>query len=650
MKKSSIFCVFAGLLSLAASAFVSCDDGEIIEKHNTLKVSPKTAITLKASGNEDVVLNVETDAETWSVEKTDWILAKQDGATLKVNAEANTTDAPRPGRIIIKAGNATPVKIDVMQEIAEEGETVLSVTPSDAITFEAKGNKAVELTVTTTAKDWSFTAPDWIDATKAENKLSVNAKDNAGDERNGEIVFKTSESDAVVKIAVSQKAGAVAGETVVATVKVTDKAPIKFTHNATEPVVKVVTVELDKATSTNVSVKFSFDAPHVMEYNLMNDTEFETFPEKLFSVENDGVLTINAGETSANINVTLTPGAEIAYVTEYMVPVKATAQSANVTVNKEATYANFFVSKVSSKKLRNICYFEVNDCNPLNALELILEDGQPFFDAVVLFAGNINWNSEKEEVYMNANPNVRALLDGTDVYLQPLRKKGIKVLLDILGNHDQAGLAGLSDYGCQKFGEHLAQVCLDYKLDGFGFDDEYSNYGGSGQWFTSPSSQQAARLCYETKKAMTKLVPWETWMHLYYLGYIHSGMPSVNADGAVHEPGSFIDNVCADYNQSASPVKGMGINRCAGTSIQLNYGGSMSAYGAKNIMDQGYGWIMWFAYDPSGTGTVSSNRSHSFRSFNETAQGCYNQKILPIKNVYNKISEGVYDPTPHPVQ
>lgn len=650
MKKSSIFCVFAGLLSLAASAFVSCDDGEIIEKHHTLKVSPKTAITLKASGNEDVVLNVETDAETWSVEKTDWILAKQDGATLKVNAEANTTDAPRPGRIIIKAGNATPVKIDVLQEIAEEGETVLSVTPSDAITFEAKGNKAVELTVTTTAKDWSFTAPDWIDATKAENKLSVNAKDNAGDERNGEIVFKTSESDAVVKIAVSQKAGAVTGESVVATVKVTDKAPIKFAHDATEPVVKVVTVELDKATSTNVSVKFSFDAPHVMEYNLMNNTEFETFPVKLFSVENDGVLTINAGETSANINVTLTPGAEIAYVTNYMVPVKATSQSANVTVNKEATYANFFVSKASSKKLRNICYFEVNDCNPLNALEVLLEDGQPFFDAVVLFAGNINWNAEKEEVYMNANPNVRALLDESDVYLQPLRKKGIKVLLDILGNHDQAGLAGLSDYGCQKFGEHLAQVCLDYKLDGFGFDDEYSSYGGSGIWFTTPSARQAARLCYETKKAMTEKVPWETWMHLYYLGYIQSYMPSVTVDGVTHEPGSFIDNVCADYNQSAAPVTGMSLDRCAGTSIQLNFGNSISASKAKGFMDQGYGWIMWFAYDPSGTGSIRSNRAHSFNQFDNVSQGCYNQKLQPIKHVYNKISEGSYDPTPHPVQ
>ena len=103
---------------------------------------------------------------------------------------------------------------------------------------------------------------------------------------------------------------------------------------------------------------------------------------------------------------------------------------------------------------------------------------------------------------MKANPNVQALLDNSEELLQPLRKKGIKVLLDILGNHDQAGIAGLSDWGCEQFGKELAQICLDYKLDGIGFDDEYSRYYGSGKWFAGPSSQQAARLCYETKKAM----------------------------------------------------------------------------------------------------------------------------------------------------
>ena len=148
---------------------------------------------------------------------------------------------------------------------------------------------------------------------------------------------------------------------------------------------------------------------------------------------------------------------------------------------------------------------------------------------------------------------------------------------------------------------------------------------------------------------MKELCPWETWVHLYYLGYIQSSLPSVFIDGVEHKPSEFIDNVCADYGGSARPVNGMGLSGCAGNSIQLNYGNSISSSGAKALMNQGYGWIMWFAFDPSGTGTVSNNRSHSLRQFRNVAEGCYEQSVRDPKNVYNKISEGQYDPTPHPI-
>ena len=43
----------------------------------------------------------------------------------------------------------------------KEGETdTLSVEPSDAIVFQASDNEDVRLTVTTTAKDWEYTAPE----------------------------------------------------------------------------------------------------------------------------------------------------------------------------------------------------------------------------------------------------------------------------------------------------------------------------------------------------------------------------------------------------------------------------------------------------------------------------------------------------------
>lgn len=648
--------LLASAFAICSGSFVSCNDSDDTDTPNTLKVTPSTGITLQADGNEDVVLTVETDAADWTFEKSaEWISAIKAGNQLKVNAEANMTEAVRPGRITIMAGNAEPVKINVMQAGVQAGEIVLSVTPASAIEFEAKGNQPVELTVSTNAPDWTFTYPEaWMTAEKNGNKLTVNAKDNTGEANVGQIVVKSSEGDKSVRIAVSQKAGEedpdVPGDKIVGSLSAAD-AKVEFAHDATEAVVKTLTFTLEKAAAADVQVELVFDAQHVEEWNFDNNTEYEVFPEGLYSVANDGILTVPAGETSASVEVTITPDAEqIAYVTTYMLPLQAVAKSANVTVKADAAYADFLVSRMSSKKIRNICYFEVNDCNPLNALEYVLEDGQPFFDAVVLFAGNINWNAATQRVYMAANPNVQALLDNSEELLQPLRKKGIKVLLDILGNHDRAGVAGLSDYGCQEFGRELAQICLDYKLDGIGFDDEYSSYSySSTEWFAGPSSKQAARLLYETKKAMKELCPWETWIHLYYLGYIRSNLPSVTVDGVTYEPASFVDNVCADYGIAASPVGGMDKSGCAGNSIQLNYGYSIGADAAKSLMDQGYGWIMWFAFDPSGTGTVSSNRTHSLQQFRNVAQGCYGQSVLDPKNVYNKIREGEYDPNPHPI-
>ena len=50
------------------------------------------------------------------------------------------------------------------------------------------------------------------------------------------------------------------------------------------------------------------------------------------------------------------------------------------------------------------------------------------------------------------NPNVQFLLDNNEQFLQPLRKRGMKVILGILGNHDAAGVAQTVRYG-------LPRVC-----------------------------------------------------------------------------------------------------------------------------------------------------------------------------------------------
>lgn len=56
------------------------------------------AIEFKAGDNQDVVLTVKTDAKSWAFEKNgEWIVAKQDGDKLTVNAQANTTESRTSG-------------------------------------------------------------------------------------------------------------------------------------------------------------------------------------------------------------------------------------------------------------------------------------------------------------------------------------------------------------------------------------------------------------------------------------------------------------------------------------------------------------------------------------------------------------------------
>ena len=924
MKK--LLMLLAGTLAISSVGLVSCKDSGDADKQNTLRVRPAADILFKADGNEDVVLTIETDAKAWNFEADEWITTKQDGNTLIVNAQVNMDETPRSGRIAFSAGNAQPLRINVKQEAAEE--IVLGVEPSDPIAFEAAGNKAVELTVTTNAADWTFTYPeDWMTAEKSGDKLTVNATDNEGDARVGKIVVTTVGGEKSVEIEVSQKACDIpgslstedettfefpaeeaeavkkvltftlakaaatdvqvevrfnearveeyntaheteyeafpvealtiadeglmtikAGETVASievtvnpseelivgttymiplqaevktegiiveddaqyvdlfvskaakedpisgSLSMTDAPEIKFPAENAEAVKKELTFTLEKAAAEDVQVEVRFQADRVGDYNTEHETEYLAFPVESLTIAGEGIMTIGAGKTSATLEVTVNPGADLVAGKTYMIPLQAVSKSGDVIVNKEAQYVDLFVTKEEPQqevytltmttsdptninfsayetlsqrlkvtytldkpapeamkfqiivdearvneynsangtsygvypgdikgtisnlpytatiskgsksgstyisvypssesgsfmaplkavpqtaglvakdgaqyidlfiskeapigggdgKIHNICYFEVNDCNPLNALEYLLEDGTPFFDAVVLFAGNINWDAQKGKVYMHANPNIQALLDGSNTYLQPLRQKGIKVLLCILGNHDASGVAGLTDYGCEQFGRELAQICRDYQLDGIAFDDEYSNYGSmSNDWITFPAAARAARLCYETKKSLKELCSWETWVHLYYLNNIKSSLPSVTVNGKTIMPGEFIDNVCEDYyNGPAKPVMGMGLSGCAAASIQLNNGMSMDGPTAKSYMDQGYGWLMWFAFDPSGTGTVSSNRTHALQQFRNVAQSCYGQSVQDPKNVYNKKGEGWYDPTPHPI-
>lgn len=523
----------------------------------------------------------------------------------------------------------------------QENDT-LSVEPSIAIEFEAKDNEAVRLTVTTTASEWTYTAPEWIEAAAEGNVLVVNAKENTtGDERIGRIVFNAGNAEPV-KITVSQLTGKegpdqpVTGDKVAVKLVSTDKT-LDILTKTKERITLNVTLSIEEAVAYPVEVELFVDKDHLSEYNYVNKVETELFPEDKITLSQSS-LVINAGETQVSTTVTLDPS-ELEFATSYLVPLYV-KNVRNAQVKQSACRVNYTVLRQNDREVKNVVYIEVNDCNPLNCLEYVLEDGTPFFDAVILFAANINYNQDNDVVYLHNNPNVQALLDETDVYLQPLRKAGIKVYLGLLGNHDAAGLAQLSDWGAKEWAAEVAEACKTYKLDGVNLDDEYSSSPDlSNKWFTRPSDAAGARLMYELKVALKKACPWPTEVSFFDFGSLYT-VPEV--DG--HPQSEFIDFHVANYGLASSPFGDLTKKQCSGASIELNKGYTISQSKAEQIKNDGYGWIMWFAFDPSGTGSVSNNRTHSVNQFKNVARGCYGKELKNPTGVYNKIKEGKYDP------
>lgn len=395
--------------------------------------------------------------------------------------------------------------------------------------------------------------------------------------------------------------------------------------------------KLSQTPRKGVDVVVSADADYLTEYNKIHNTDFKLFPVSNVSFGRNGVLLLAPDETeSISVDVTLTKSDDLTVGETYVLPVKAVSTTEGITLSSKAQHAVLLIKPLAKQSdtfkgegaLKTVLYLEVNDVNPLNALEFVLQNsGKLFFDEVVLFSANINYKAETGRVYVFNNPNVQFLLDHNEEYLQPLRKRGIKVILSILGNHDQAGVAQLSDTGARMFASELATYCKAYNLDGVGFDDEYSGWPDlNNPLFTSPSASAAGRLFYETKKAN----PDKTVMYYQY-SLLGDWMPDI--EGV--RPNEYVDYIVPDYGASANPLPGMTLKNCAGEAASVASSGAPSVFQdevrARRAKALGYGYYMIFSLDPNNY----ASRNQVIRCQN-ICRGLYNDELVAPTHYYKK--------------
>lgn len=318
----------------------------------------------------------------------------------------------------------------------------------------------------------------------------------------------------------------------------------------TEPVTGEVRVALSAAAGRAVDLKLSYDASLLEAYNEANATAFEALPEEAVRIEADGALLVGPRTTQSDpLQVRVEPSPALEVGKTYALPLRLASLTDGIEVSASQGSCLFWVKvlgeRPSTQKdtgMITVCYVEVNENNPLNALEWRCErNDKPLFDIVNLFAANINWIEEEGRVGVVLNPNVQHILANRDKYIQPLQDAGMRVSLTILGNGDGTGVANLSDETARLFAEDLRAIVDSYGLDGVDFDDEYSKYSqfpirpGCVEYGAGPY----ARLLYEVKRLMPdKLVT------VYQIGQAMWGFKSM-VDGV--RPGDFIDYAYSDY-------------------------------------------------------------------------------------------------------
>ncbi|MCD8072087.1 MAG: DUF1735 domain-containing protein [Alistipes sp.] len=376
-------------------------------------------------------------------------------------------------------------------------------------------------------------------------------------------------------------------------------------------------VGLTQAPASTVTVTVWFDAAYLESYNKEHGTNFERYPASMGAFSGEGQMTIGAGALeSSRVEMTVAASSSLDQDKTYVIPVAVSTATEGIFLKEQASHCIYLVRDMrhlsdcfkGDDLPKGYLFYEVNDTNPLNALSWELEDGRLLWDVVVLFAANINYHQEDQRPYIQCNSNVQYLLDNNEIYLQPLRKRGIKVLLGLLGNGDQAGLAQLSDSGAKDFAREVAQYCYMYNLDGVNYDDEYSNDPDLGNpALTTASAAAGARLCYETKKVMPdKLVTIFEWGELYL-----RNMPTTIEGENIDE---WIDIAVANYGTTSSPVGNMTYKKCSGCSTEfaLNGGSNLDTSRANTLMNTGYGWLMGFAADPSRYSTEFSRMAGAY--------------------------------------
>ena len=608
---------------------------------DAISVAP-TSLLFRASGNEPQTLTVTTNVEDWTYvadfgknEQEDWFTVTPDDAdpkSLTVTVTDYTeTDGERTGSIDFSAGEAK-VSVPVRQSARD----MVEVTPSEPLTFSWNDAERVALEVTTTADSWDVAvdadAQSWITTDKENSTLTISVStNNSESERSGKVTVSAGNAEPVeIKVTQTGKPAPVNGQLADQT-STDDPVRVTMKQGATAYTVTPV-LKLASALEDAGNITLYYDEAVVDTWSSYGGVPVcEKLPEGSYTLPEEG-FTIPAGQTDVQLPIEINLE-NLEYETSYMLVLKVQAKSDNIGdvscgsdgLRYIITTAKEPAKPVDHSTRKNVAILEVNDVNPLSLLEVKFTDGSLFFDGVVLFSSNIQYNADGNYVELYHNPNVQTLLEQRDTYIKPLQDAGIEVYLSILGNHTPAWVSNLLPETAEDFAAEVAAAVSEYHLDGVFLDDEYRGTYSAGEYsdlfypystYYANLEPQYSEFGYFLKQAL-KTLDWnpkvilyqvneEEWRQVYGTPvneYLDLLIPDHNGKRAQYygprqmniakENMAYISWNCRTYGfGNAANTNLPGINNSA-VSGSLEYGNWVGWYNLNLDPTSGDGYFNW---------------------------------------------------------
>ena len=507
---------------------------------DAISVAPPSLL-FRASGNEPQTLTVTTNVEAWTYdlsfgenEEESWFTVKADEADPKslvvTVSDYAETEGERVGSINFSAGDD-----NTSVAVRQSARDMVEVTPSEPLTFSWNDAEGVALGVTTTAASWDAAvetgAESWINIQKEGTTLTISVEVNGSEsERSGKVTVSAGNAKPVeIKVTQTGKPAPVNGQLADQT-STDDPVRVTMKQGATAyPVTPVL--KLASALEDAGSITLYYDEAVVDTWNSYGGVPVcEKLPEGSYTLPEEG-FTIPAGQTDVQLPIEINLE-NLEYETSYMLVLKVQSKSDNigaVSCGNDGLRYIITTAKAPAKPVdhstrKNVAILEVNDVNPLSVLEVKFTDGSLFFDGVVLFSSNIQYNQELGVVELYHNPNVQTLLEQRDTYIKPLQDAGIEVYLSILGNRTPAWVSNLLPATAELFAAKVADDVSKYHLDGVFLDDEYRGEYGADEYtnlfypystYYGTLEPQYSRFGYILKQALKKKCDWNPKVILY---------------------------------------------------------------------------------------------------------------------------------------